>query len=140
MERFRYSLDKSSKKFVCPNCNKKTFVLYIDTETNNYLTTDFGKCDRAQNCNYHKAPPKGKKAYLIAFLSLSSISDKANKLTDLNGVISIVPKSQILEQSKNDCWITEWYLKNSTINYLSNESKYFNTDEVCFVNEVKEIM
>ena len=136
MEAFRYSLDKSSKKFVCPNCNKKTFVLYIDTETGNYLTTDFGKCDREQNCNYHKAPPKGKKAYLIEFLGLNSISDKAYKLTDLNGIISIVPKSQILEQSKNNCWITEWYLKTSTINYLSNESKYFNTDKVSFVNDV----
>ena len=139
MEVFRYSLDKSSKKFVCPNCCKKTFVLYFDTETGNYLTTDFGKCDREQNCNYHKAPPKGKRAYLIEFLGLNSISHMANKLTDLNGIISIIPKSQILEQSKKDCWITEWYLKTSTLNYLSNESKYFNTDEVCFVNEVKTI-
>jgi len=136
MEVFRYSLDKSSKKFVCPNCNKKTFVLYIDTDTGNYLTTDFGKCDREQNCNYHKAPPKGKRAYLIEFLALNSISDKAYKLSDLNGIISIIPKSQILEQSKKDCWITEWYLKTSTINYLSNESKYFNTDGVSFMNEV----
>lgn len=139
MEAFRYSLDKSSKKFICPNCNKKTFVLYIDTETGNYLTTDFGKCDREQNCNYHKAPPKGKKAYLIEFLGLNSISDKAYKLTDLNGIILIIPKSQILEQSKTDCWISEWYLRTSTINYLSNESKYFNTDEVSFVNEIRTI-
>lgn len=139
MEAFRYSLDKSSKKFVCPNCNKKTFVLYVDTETGNYLTTDFGKCDREQNCNYHKAPPKGKKAYLIEFLGLNSISDKAYKLTDLNGIISIIPKSQIPEQSKKDCWISEWYLRTSTINYLSSESKYFNTDELTFVNEIKTI-
>jgi hypothetical protein len=137
MECFKYSLDKSSKKYVCPNCNKKTFVLYVDTETGNYLTTDFGRCDREQNCNYHKAPPKGKRAYLIEFLSLNDISNKAYKLTDLNGIISIVPKSQILEQSKNNCWITEWYLKTSTINYLSNESKYFNTDEFSLINEVK---
>ncbi len=139
MEAFRYSLDKSSKKFVCPNCNKKTFVLYIDTETGNYLTTDFGKCDREQNCIYHKAPPKGKKCYVIQFLGLNSISDKAYKLTDLNGIISIIPKSQILEQSKKDCWITEWYLKTSIINYLGSESKYFNTDEISFVNVVKTI-
>jgi len=140
MEVFRYSLDKSSKKFVCPNCNKKTFVLYIDTETGNYLIPDFGKCDREQNCNYQNAPPKGKKAYLIDFLGLNSISDKAYKLTDLNGIITVIPKSQILEQTKKNCWITEWFLKTSTINYLSNESKYFNTDEVSFVNEVKTIL
>lgn len=139
MEAFRYSLDKSSKKFVCPNCNKKTFVLYIDKETGNYLTTDLGKCDREQNCNYHKAPPKGKRAYLIDFLVLTSISDKAYKLVDLNGIISIVPKSQILEQKENNCFISEWYLKTSTINYFSNESKYFNTDEVNFINEAIKV-
>lgn len=139
METFKYTLDKSSKKHICPNCNKKTFVYYIDTASGEYLPSDFGRCDREQNCNRHKAPPKGKRAYLIAFLALSSISDKACKLVDTNGVISIVPKSQILEQTNINCWITEWYLNTSTINYLSNESKYFNTDEVCLINEVKTI-
>ena len=43
MERFRYSLDKSSKKFVCPNCNKKTFVLYIDTETKKTTFVELSK-------------------------------------------------------------------------------------------------
>jgi hypothetical protein len=136
MEVFKYTLDNGSKKFLCPNCTKKTFVKYIETETGNYLSDDFGKCDREQNCNYHKAPPKGKKGYLIHFLSLKNISDKACKLTDVNGIINIIPKSQILEQTKNDCWVTEWYLKTSTINYLSCESKYFNNDEVCFTNLV----
>lgn len=139
MEAFKYLLDKSSKKHICPNCNKKTFVLYIDTETGKYLPIDFGRCDREQNCNYHKAPPKGKRAYLIEFLNLNSISNKAFKLTDLNGVISIVPKSQILEQTKNNCWITEWYLKSSNVIYLNNESKFFNSDTVSFVNELKVV-
>lgn len=139
MQGFKYTLDRSSKKYVCPRCNKKTFVLYLETETGNYLTTDYGRCDREQNCNYHKAPPKGKRAFNILFIGLKSISDKAYKLTDENGIISKVPKSQILEQTKTDCWITEWYLKTSTINYLSNESKYFNTDEIGFINEVRTI-
>lgn len=134
METFKYILDKSSKKFVCPSCFQKTFVKYIDAETENYLTDDFGKCDRSTNCHFHKAPPKGKKAFNIPFLLLKSISDKAYKLTDINGIISIVPNSQLLEQTKNDCWISEWFLKNSLIPYLANESKYFNTDEVNIVN------
>lgn len=136
MENFKYTLDKSSKKHICPNCNKRTFVLYLDNETDNYLTDDFGKCDRSTNCHYHKAPPIGKKAFCIPFLSLKSVSDKAYKLTDLNGIISIVPKSQILKHATNECWITEWFLKNSIINYSGNESKYFNTDEIGFVNVV----
>jgi hypothetical protein len=138
METFKYSLDKSSKKHICPNCNKRTFVLYIDTITGEYLPIDFGRCDREQNCSYHKAPPKGKPAYLIDYLALTSITDKAYKLVDLNGVISIIPKSQILELLNDKCYVTEWYLKTSTINYLNSECKYFNTDEVNFVNEVKK--
>ena len=136
METFKYTLDKSSKKFVCPNCGKKRFVLYVDIDTGNYLTDDFGKCDREQNCNYHKAPPKGKKCYLIDLLALKDITAKAIEITDKNGLISIVPKSQILEQLKNSCWITEWFLKTSNINYLSSESKYFNTDEITFINTI----
>ena len=139
MSEFRYSLDKSSKKNVCPNCNKNTFVYYVDAVKGEYLPTDFGRCDREQNCNYHKAPPKGKKAFLIVFNTLKKISNKAYKLVDVNGVISIVPNSQILETNKNNCWLTEWYLKTSTINYASNESKYFNTDNVSIINELKTI-
>ena len=139
MNTFKYSLDKSSKKYVCPNCNKKTFVYYVDTEKGNYLTTDYGRCDREQNCNYHKAPPKGKRAFLIAFIGFESVSNKAYKLTDLNGVISIIPKSQILEQNKDNCYVSEWYLKTSIINYQNNESKFFCTDEVSFINEAKTI-
>ena len=136
MEGFKYLLDKSSKKNSCPNCNKKTFVFYADTETGNDLPTDYGRCDREQNCSYHKAPPKGKRGYLIPFLTLKNISDKASKLIDINGVISMIPNSQILEQNQNSCFVSEWYLKTSTINYLNTESKYFNRDIVPFLNQV----
>jgi len=135
MEGFKYSLDKSSKKNSCPKCNKKTFVFYVDTETGNYLPIDFGRCDREQNCNYHKAPPRGKRGYLVPFLVLKSVSDKASKLVDVNGVISVIPDSQILEKNKNSCFISDWFLENSTINYVNNEFKYFNSDAVPFLNE-----
>lgn len=52
----RYSLEKGSKKHHCPDCNKKTFVLYIDTETGNYLPEQYGRCDRESNCLYHLNP------------------------------------------------------------------------------------
>jgi hypothetical protein len=136
MATFKYSLDKSSKKHICPNCNKNTFVYYVDTVKGEYLPTDFGRCDREQNCGYHKAPSKGKRGYLIPFLTLKNISDKASKLVDVNGVISMIPNSQILEQNQNSCFVSEWYLKTSTINYLNSESKFFNRDTVPFLNQV----
>jgi len=52
----RYSLEKGSKKHHCPDCNKKTFVLYIDTEIGDYLPEQYGRCDRESNCSYHLNP------------------------------------------------------------------------------------
>lgn len=56
MIQFKYILDKSSKKFICPKCNKRTFVKYIETETSSYLSDEFGRCDRESNCGYHSNP------------------------------------------------------------------------------------
>lgn len=52
----RYTLEKGSKKHHCPDCNKKTFVLYIDTETGDYLPEQYGRCDRESKCSYHLNP------------------------------------------------------------------------------------
>ncbi|MRX66963.1 hypothetical protein SAMN06265349_102893 [Flavobacterium resistens] len=56
MKKFKYILDKSSKKFICPKCHKKTFVKFIESETGNYLSEDFGRCDRETNCSYYNSP------------------------------------------------------------------------------------
>ena len=58
MSNYKYILDKSSKKYVCPQCNKKRFVRYIDTETKEYLPNEFGTCDRLINCGYGNNPYK----------------------------------------------------------------------------------
>ncbi|OMP29691.1 DUF6371 domain-containing protein [Mangrovimonas sp. DI 80] len=53
---YRYYLDRSSKKFPCPNCHKKTFVRYMDAIENNYLEANLGRCDRESKCGYHNKP------------------------------------------------------------------------------------
>jgi hypothetical protein len=52
----QYKLEKSSKKYHCPNCNKKTFVYYVDAETGDYLPHQYGRCDRESKCSYHLSP------------------------------------------------------------------------------------
>lgn len=52
----RFSLDPSSKKFLCPSCNRKRFVRYRDSEENQYLPDYVGRCDREQSCGYHYTP------------------------------------------------------------------------------------
>lgn len=56
MGSYRYSLDHSSRKYLCPGCNKLKFVRYIDTVTKEYLPAQFGRCDREINCAYHLNP------------------------------------------------------------------------------------
>lgn len=130
---FRYTLDKSSKKFTCPDCHKKTFVKYFDIETNNYLPDNFGRCDRVENCAYHKAPPTGIKAYLINYTAVKNISEKAFEIR-FNSSVFVVPKSTILEQLESSFYIAEWLLKKNNIPYLGCESKIFNPENIEFVN------
>lgn len=54
----RYQFEKGSKKHLCPECSKKRFVRYIDTETKTHLPDHFGRCDRESKCSYHMNPYK----------------------------------------------------------------------------------
>lgn len=52
---FKYKLDNSSKKFQCPQCNKKTLVKFKD-DAGEYLSDHSGRCDRENNCGYFLGP------------------------------------------------------------------------------------
>ncbi len=44
-------------RYTCPQCGKKrVFVRYIDTQTNNHIAEDVGRCNREIECGYHKPP------------------------------------------------------------------------------------
>lgn len=58
MNEYRYILETGSRKHICPGCNKKTFVRYIDSETGDHLPEVFGRCDRESKCSYHLNPYK----------------------------------------------------------------------------------
>ena len=53
--KYKYQLDPSSKKDICPQCEKRRFVRMID-ELGNYLSAEFGRCDRSSSCGYFKYP------------------------------------------------------------------------------------
>lgn len=54
----RYIFEKGSKKHHCPECTKKRFVRYIDTQTGEYLPEQYGRCDRESKCGYFLNPYK----------------------------------------------------------------------------------
>jgi len=53
---YKYSLETGSRKHHCPACTKKTFVRYVFTGTKDYAGEEFGRCDRENNCGYHRIP------------------------------------------------------------------------------------
>lgn len=69
----RYSLEQGSKKHHCPDCNKKTLVLYIDTVTGDYLPKQYGRCDRESKCSYHLNP------YLDGYAKAIQEQEKGNR-------------------------------------------------------------
>lgn len=54
--KYRYGLEEGSKKHRCPACNKKRFVRYVDHQTSEYLSKQYGRCDREINCGYFLNP------------------------------------------------------------------------------------
>jgi hypothetical protein len=55
-KQFRFALESGSKKHLCPACDKRRFVRYIDTATGEYVAERIGRCDREQSCGYHVRP------------------------------------------------------------------------------------
>lgn len=58
MAEYHYKLEPGSKKHRCIQCHKKTYVRYIDTNTNQYTDPVYGRCDREYKCGYHHIPRK----------------------------------------------------------------------------------
>jgi len=77
MSNYKFTLEKGSKKHHCPDCNKKTFVRYIDTETGEHLPEQYGRCDRESKCSYNLNPYLD--GYAIAILEQGNSSDFTNK-------------------------------------------------------------
>ena len=62
MGNYEFVFDKSSRKYTCPSCGKKRFVLYKDAETNELQPEIYGICDRSESCGYMRYP-ESKRAY-----------------------------------------------------------------------------
>ncbi|MBK9984491.1 MAG: hypothetical protein IPP15_19340 [Saprospiraceae bacterium] len=53
---YQFSLERGSKKHICPDCGAKRFVRYVDNTTGEYLPEQYGRCDKSGH--YHLNPYK----------------------------------------------------------------------------------
>ncbi|MCB0652178.1 MAG: hypothetical protein KDC85_12955 [Saprospiraceae bacterium] len=76
MKNYRFKLEKSSKKHICPQCGKRRYVKFVNTKTKEYLPGKYGRCDRESNCGYFLTP------YADDYLQLSDENTdyKSNKV------------------------------------------------------------
>lgn len=88
MKEFKYSLEKSSKKYNCPKCHKKTFVRFINKETQNYLDEIYGRCDRETNCGYFEHP----KGQIVSIENYSNLKYTEPSFHDFKQVIESLNK------------------------------------------------
>ena len=84
MRKYPYKFETyKGKKNTCPECNKKSFVLFIDTETGELMPNHFGKCDKIGSCGYELRPKKEakKKVEEPVKEQINYIYDKAVELS-----------------------------------------------------------
>ena len=107
MTQYRYHLDKTSKKFNCPQCGKKSFVKYIETETGHYAESQYGRCDREIKCGFFEYP-------------------NGNSIINYNYVAPPPMKPSYIKKEKLQKSLTKYEI-NPLITYLYN---YYSKDEV----------
>ena len=88
MKTYRYTLDKSSKKTICPGCGKKRFVRYVDSQTGAYLPNHYGRCDREMKCTYHLNPYQDGYSKSLRDIGTISKSDSSYKIRSLAQKVS----------------------------------------------------
>ena len=101
--KYKYQLDSSSKKDVCPQCRKRRFVRMID-ELGNYLSAEFGRCDRSNSCGYYKSPLNSD-SYVKLDLTLPNVVN----LTRNVGTPSTIPHSYV-EKSQQEYEVNSFYI------------------------------
>ena len=120
---YRYTLDPSSKKYRCKNCNKTTLVKFVDTETGEVMNDNFGRCDREAKCGFFEIPKGGKnKEFQYEYKKPLPVSYHESSLVSESGCNY---KKNNFVQFVN-CLFGENKTKEVVKKYLIGTSKYWN--------------
>lgn len=126
----RYILDKSSKKYHCPQCSKKRLVRYLDIENNEYLPEQYGRCDREAECSYHLNP------YLDGYAKFIREREQGNRLQLPN---NWKPIQKTEQQNQNPVYFDFETFKKTLSNYEQNIFVQNLIQNVAFPFEIDEV-
>jgi hypothetical protein len=135
MKQYKYSLDKSSKKFICPSCSKHTFVKFIEVETQNFLDGKYGRCDRETNCGFYHNP----KSEIDNVSAVKNIFQPEPSFHSLN----LVDKSMNMYLKNNfiqflNSIFSDYEVNKAVNKYLIGTSKFWNGATVFWQIDTKE--
>jgi hypothetical protein len=121
---YTISLDKSTRKFLCPACQKKRFVRYYDDEKRQYLPESVGRCDREVKCGYHYSVTEYIKDQLmqgkgITFKPLIKKSLDVNRPVELSFISFETFRKSLIHYHKN--------------NFISFLNRLFDKKKVAFL-------
>ena len=115
-------------RYSCPSCNnKKVFTRYINTNTNEYIAENVGKCNREIKCGYHYTPKKYYNDHGVIKPHQSFIKSK-NMNFQKN--ISYISNDHLIKSISSTS-------PNFLLNYLENE--LFGAEETCYLRKLYRI-
>jgi hypothetical protein len=142
MKNHRFKLASNKiKKGNCPKCGEsKHWQYYFDTETQQPLNEQFGRCDNRQKCGHFVLPPLQTKCFFVPFLTIADHSTKAVKITTKKG-IKLLPKSQLFETLQDGCYLNSFILDNWNNSeqpkpiYVESNYKYFSNGSEIVISQ-----
>lgn len=118
-----FFLDKTSRKYECPECKQRTFVRFIN-EHNEMLPTEVGRCDREIKCGYFMT---AKDYFKTTNTPVTTESSEAREITDYYYIPETSVK-RLMEGNKFETsYITnlkEWTISDIPQNFTSNFTIY----------------
>lgn len=135
MSNYRFVLDRSSKKFICPECGKKRFVRFMDSYQNQYLPEQYGRCDRGDG-HYFLSPYKDGYAKTLwreeQSLSFSPNNTSGKRPKSINNRLPVRPEKVYFDIDVFErTLVSEKYTCNVFLHNLRHSIKYpFPYDDV----------
>lgn len=106
-------------RFTCPSCQtRNVFARYINTDTNEHLSPEVGRCNRESNCGYHYSP----KDY---FRDNPSAEFKSPKIRKNNSPINRSSAKRTIAACQTPDYIEFECLRKTLANYEQNSFVQF---------------